>query len=161
VIDWGEIQNGNWDPAADCMSSVNQGFCWDTGDMLGWGKAPGRDETSALSTSISWEASLCHNLLKEQPVLYTKAFPMGLSSQWCTGWQISDHWDHSSAPPGPHYPKHPPLIPPWSPLNLTPKACEACDPEIFTISAPTGPVPLKSAQACVISALLGCVPKAF
>jgi hypothetical protein len=63
---WEEIQDGDWDTAADCMSSVNQEACWDTGDTLGRGKAQGRAKTSALWIPRSWKASPCHNLLKDQ-----------------------------------------------------------------------------------------------
>jgi hypothetical protein len=48
------------------VSSGNQGPCWDAGDMLVWGKAPGRTETSTHWTPSSWKASPCHNTLKEQ-----------------------------------------------------------------------------------------------
>jgi hypothetical protein len=48
MMGWGEIQKGNWDTAAGHMSSVDQGLCWDIGDMLGWSKAPGTGEISAL-----------------------------------------------------------------------------------------------------------------
>jgi hypothetical protein len=43
------------------------GICWDAGDTLGWGKAPGRAKSMALWTPRSWKVSPCHNLLKEQP----------------------------------------------------------------------------------------------
>jgi hypothetical protein len=39
------------------MSSVNQGLCWDAGDMLGQSKAQGRAETSASWTPRPWKAS--------------------------------------------------------------------------------------------------------
>jgi hypothetical protein len=74
------LEDGDWDTATDSMSSVNQGICLDAGDMLGWGKAPGRDETSALRTPTSWKASLCHNWLKEQPVLHVKPYPISPQS---------------------------------------------------------------------------------
>jgi hypothetical protein len=143
------------------MSSVNKGLCRDTGDMLGWGKARGRADTSALWTPSSWKASLHHDLLKEQLVLYTKPLSIGMWSHWSTGWQISDPWAHSSAPPGLHSPKHTTLRPAWLPLELAPKACQSSDPQVFTISTPTGPESLRSAQACVISAPLGCAPNAY
>jgi hypothetical protein len=34
------IQDGNWDTDTDCMNSMNEGLCWDTGDTIGWGKVP-------------------------------------------------------------------------------------------------------------------------
>jgi hypothetical protein len=52
-----EDSNGDWDTEADCMSSMNQGPCWDAGDMLGWGKAQGKAETSAC-LSLDWERLL-------------------------------------------------------------------------------------------------------
>jgi hypothetical protein len=51
------LENGDWDTDRDCMSSGNQGPCWDAGDTLGWGKAPGTVETLA-----PWTAS-CGRLL--------------------------------------------------------------------------------------------------
>jgi hypothetical protein len=60
------IQNGDWDTEADCVSSRNQGPCWDTGDMLGWGKSTVRAKTSAPLAPSPWKASPCHNTLKEQ-----------------------------------------------------------------------------------------------
>jgi hypothetical protein len=60
------IDNGDQDTDADCMSSVNQGPCWDAGDTLGWGKAPGSTETSAPWTPSMWKAPSYHNTLKEQ-----------------------------------------------------------------------------------------------
>jgi hypothetical protein len=65
-VKWlGEIQDGDWDTAADLLSSVNQGLCWGAGDTLGWGKTQGRAETSALWTPSSWKASPHHNIVKE------------------------------------------------------------------------------------------------
>jgi hypothetical protein len=138
---------------------MNQGLCRDTGDMLSWGKAPGRAETSAFWTPSLWKASLHYDLLKDQLVLYTKPLPIVLQSHWSTGWQTSYPWAHSSALPGPHSPKYLPIRPTCPPLDLAPKACEASDPQVFTISTPTGPEPLTSAQACMIFATLGCAPK--
>jgi hypothetical protein len=37
-----------------CVSSGNQGPCWDMGDKLGWGKALGRAETSAPWSPSRW-----------------------------------------------------------------------------------------------------------
>jgi hypothetical protein len=48
------------------MSSVNQGPCWDAGDMLGWGKAQGRAETSAHWTPSLWKFSQWYDTLKDQ-----------------------------------------------------------------------------------------------
>jgi hypothetical protein len=48
------IQNGNWDTDSGCVSSGNQGLCWDIGDMLGWRKAQGRAETSTPWTLAHW-----------------------------------------------------------------------------------------------------------
>jgi hypothetical protein len=48
------------------VSSVTQGPCWDTGAVLGRGKAPGKAKTSVLWTPSLWKASPCHNLLKER-----------------------------------------------------------------------------------------------
>jgi hypothetical protein len=39
-----KIQDGDWDTDADCISSMDQGPCWDAGDMLGWGKAQGEQK---------------------------------------------------------------------------------------------------------------------
>jgi hypothetical protein len=39
-----KIQDGDWDTDADWERSVNWGPCWDAGNTLGWGKAPGRAE---------------------------------------------------------------------------------------------------------------------
>jgi hypothetical protein len=96
-------------------------------------------------------------------VLHTKPRPIGLQVG------SSYPWACSSAPPGPLSPKFPPFKPTWSPPNQTPKAWQTSDPQTFTIS--TGPcpsglhrpawsplhqvVPLRPAQACEISALLG------
>jgi hypothetical protein len=51
-------ENGDWDIDTDCVSSVNQGPCWDAGDMHSWGKSPGRAETSPPGTSspIHWKS---------------------------------------------------------------------------------------------------------
>jgi hypothetical protein len=48
------------------MNSVNQGPCWDTGDIHGRGKAQGKAETSPPWTPSPWKSSLCHDRLKEQ-----------------------------------------------------------------------------------------------
>jgi hypothetical protein len=48
------------------VSSVNQGPCWDVGDMFGWGKAQGTAESLAPWTPSPWKASPCHYRLKEQ-----------------------------------------------------------------------------------------------
>jgi hypothetical protein len=61
-----QIQDGNRDTEVDCVSCVNQGPCWDAGDMLGWGKEPGRAKTLAPWTPSSWKASPRNDLLKEQ-----------------------------------------------------------------------------------------------
>jgi hypothetical protein len=73
---------------ADCMSSVNQGPCWDSGDTLGWGKAQGKAETSAPWIPSPWKASPHHDTLKEQ----------------------AGHHPHTTAtrPPGHHPPTGPP-----------------------------------------------------
>jgi hypothetical protein len=62
----GRIQNGNQDTDTDCGIFLNQGPCWDAGDMLVWGKAQGRAETSALWNLSLWKASSLHNSLEEQ-----------------------------------------------------------------------------------------------
>jgi hypothetical protein len=54
------IQNGNWNTDTDCVSSGNQGSCWDAGDMLGWGKALGRAEPLAPWTPSPWKVSPHH-----------------------------------------------------------------------------------------------------
>jgi hypothetical protein len=59
-------QNVNWDTDADCVSSMNQGPCWDSGDILAWEKVPGRAETLATWTLSLQKPSPCHNALKEQ-----------------------------------------------------------------------------------------------
>jgi hypothetical protein len=46
--DLGRIQNGDWDTDADCVSSRNQGPCWDNGDTLSW-------------NSSQWKATPYHN----------------------------------------------------------------------------------------------------
>jgi hypothetical protein len=130
-----EIQDGDWDTATDLMSSVNQWLCWNAGDTLGWGKAQGRAETSALWAPSSWKASPCHDLLKEHPVLHAKPRPIGPRSRCSTGRGISDPSTHSSIPPGPHSPKLPPMRHTRSPPDWPPKACQASDPQAFMISA--------------------------
>jgi hypothetical protein len=116
-----EIQDGNWNTARDHMSSMYQRLCWDTGDTLGWGEAPGRAETSALWTPTSWKASLHHDLLKEQPVLLTKSHPIGLPILWPV--------------PQPHQGSHPSDL-----HNLcwdhAPQACQVSDLQAHTISTP-------------------------
>jgi hypothetical protein len=135
------------------MSSQNQGLCWDAGDKLDWGKAQGRAETSALWTPSSWKSSPQEDLLKEQPALHAKSLPIGLQNYCSTGWQISDHWACSSSPPGPCSPKHTPLRPTWSLMDLASRVCQASNPQMLTVSAATRPVPLRPAQASL--SLLG------
>jgi hypothetical protein len=151
-----EIQDGDWDKAADLLSSVSQGLCWEAGDTLNWGKAPGRAETSALWTLSWWKASPCHNLLKEQPVLHSKPLPIGQLSPCYAGCGISDPWAHSSASPGPCSHKLPPFRPAWSPVDWAPKLCQTSDPHMHDLcqAAPSGLH--RPAQACTI--LLGCAP---
>jgi hypothetical protein len=139
---------------------MNQGLCWDAGDKLDWGKAQGRVETSALWTPSSWKTSPHHDLLKEQLVLHATPLTICLQRHWSRDWQISHPWACSSALPGPRSPKHPPLRPTWSPPDLAHKACQASDPETLMISASTRSVCLRPAQAFMISAVLGCTPKA-
>jgi hypothetical protein len=55
------------------MSSMNQGHWWDSGDMLDWGKAPGRAETSAPWTPSLWKTSPLHYTLKGQVGHHTHA----------------------------------------------------------------------------------------
>jgi hypothetical protein len=61
-----EGKNGDWDTDTGSVNSMNQGPCWDAGDMLGWRKPPGRTETSALWTPSLWKPSPHHNTLKDQ-----------------------------------------------------------------------------------------------
>jgi hypothetical protein len=58
------------------VGSVNQGLCSDAGDMLHWGKAPGRAKILALWTPSSWKAPPYHDLLNEQPALHAKPCPI-------------------------------------------------------------------------------------
>jgi hypothetical protein len=153
--------------------------CWDAGDILGWGKAQGRAETSALWTHSLWKASPCQDLIKEQLALHAKPCPIGWWSHCSTGCGISKPCAHSSAPPGPQSPKLPPFRSARSPPDQASQACQAGDPQTFTISGglhPSGllnwhsisihnlcscwPTPLRPAKACTISALLDLVPKA-
>jgi hypothetical protein len=66
------------------LSSGNQGPCWDTVDTLGWGKAPGRAETSAPWTPSLWKASPHHNTLKEQAVLHPHTATACLPAHWAS-----------------------------------------------------------------------------
>jgi hypothetical protein len=135
------IQDGNWDTAADRVSSMNQGLCWDAADRLGWGKAPGRAETSTLGTPSLWKSSPHHDLLKEKPALHINPHPIGSWSHYSVGCGISDPLPCSSAPSGPC--STAPLDLPQTP---TPQAC--------TISAApcTSGLPGCNPQSCTISA---------
>jgi hypothetical protein len=59
------IQDGNQNTATDLLTSMIQRLWGEAGDMLDWGKTPGRAETSAPWTPSSWEASPHHHMLKE------------------------------------------------------------------------------------------------
>jgi hypothetical protein len=107
----------------------------DTGDTLGWGKAQGRAETSALWTPSSWKASPHPDILKEQLALHTKPCPIRLQSRYSAGLGISDPWACCSTLPGPCAHKLPPLRTAQSLPNGAPKAYKAGDPQAFTISA--------------------------
>jgi hypothetical protein len=79
---------------------MNQGLCWDAGDTLGWGKAQGSSETSALWIPCSWKTSPHHNLLKEQAALHAKPCPIVPWSCCSSGHGISNPLACSSALPG-------------------------------------------------------------
>jgi hypothetical protein len=153
------IQDGNWDIAADCVSSVNQGLCWDAGDTLGWGKAQGRAETSALWTPSSWMASPCHDLLKEQLVLHTKPCHIGLWSCCSIGHGISDPWAPSQPCQGRTSPNSHSQT---STISARPSPSGLPSQRSTGIQdvQSAGPVPLRPAQARTISTLPGRAPMA-
>jgi hypothetical protein len=114
------------------MSSMNQRPCWDDEDMLGWGKAPGRDEASALWTLSLWKAPPHHDLLKEQP---------------------------GHCPPGPHptsVPSHHSARPqssrPAKPPSASPPGCCPC---CTVVHHPPGLHPAGPLGSCH-TGLLGC-----
>jgi hypothetical protein len=99
------IQNGDWDTDTDCMSSRNQGPCWDAGDTLDWGKAPGRAETSSPWTPSLWKASPHNDTLKEQVGCHP---PAGRPRSPLSS-QITVFWSTRAPPtgqPGHHLPAH-------------------------------------------------------
>jgi hypothetical protein len=98
-VNTGKIQDGNWHTDTDCVSNVNQEFCWDAGDTLGWGKVSRRAETSALWTTSLWKASPCHDLLTKPPALHAKPHPIGRWSHRSTGHELSDPPACSSSRP--------------------------------------------------------------
>jgi hypothetical protein len=111
---------------------MNQGLCWDTGDILDWGKAPGRAETSALWTPSSWKAPPCHDLLEEQS---------GTAELLRCRPGISDPWALSSVQPEPPAPKNPPLRPAGSLPDQAPKAWQASNPQALHNLHSTGLCP--------------------
>jgi hypothetical protein len=93
---WERIQNGDWDTNAEYVSSGNQEPCWDAGDMIGWGKAPGRAETLAHRTPRPWKASPHHDTLKEQTKNRQAATPMPPPA--CQPTMPPPHWSTGSLP---------------------------------------------------------------
>jgi hypothetical protein len=149
---------------------MNQGLCWDAGDTLGCGKAQGRAETSAVWNPSLWKASPWHDLLKEQLVLQAKTHQMELLL--CRLWDL---WSLGLLlkPTRAVFPKLSLLRPEVSLLDNALKACQPGNTQACTIYAEPchsglhrpaqsllcQPVTIRPAQACMISTLLGCIPK--
>jgi hypothetical protein len=92
------IQNGDWDTDTDCVSSVNQAPCWDTGDTHGWGTASGElkrwhPEPLAhgrhLHAIVHWKYKRAPTpLLSARPLPSRPARPVSLAGSWgfCCLW---------------------------------------------------------------------------
>jgi hypothetical protein len=117
------------------MSSINQRLCWDAGNTLGWHKAPGRAETSALWTPSSWKPFPHHDLLKEQPGCCSPSpCPAGPPDQ------------HSAGPPSWRRAKPPPRRPAKPTLCQSP-ALQAFQ-QAHQASTPPGPHPTGPLDHC-------------
>jgi hypothetical protein len=93
-----EIQNDNWDPDADSVSSVNQRPCWDTGAMLFRCEAPGRVETLAPRILSPWKASPCHNTLREQVGHHPHAMMLPATSHQLLATSSKHAWENFNRP---------------------------------------------------------------